>query len=64
MEDKKALEASAVVSMLADPIKDKIYNLLSDGVVATGIVVGRILFAGDQLLRMEETPIGASADFI
>jgi len=64
MVDEEALETSAVVGKLADPVKDKVDNLLSNGVVATGEVVGGILLAGDQLLRVEELAVGAGADLV
>jgi hypothetical protein len=32
--------------------------------VATGVVVGSILLAGDHLLRVEELTVGTSADLI
>jgi len=37
-------------------------KLLADGVVATGIVVGSILLAADELLGVEELLVGAVAD--
>ena len=33
-------------------------DLLPDNVVAPGVVVGRVLLAGDQLLRVEELAVG------
>ena len=64
VEDHEALETSAVVSQLADAVKDKVDDLLADGVVTTGIVVGSILLAGDQLLRVIQLAVGTSADFV
>ena len=64
VEDQETLESSALVSQLPDAVKDKINDLLSDGVVSTGIVVGSILLASDELLRMEQLAICASADLI
>jgi hypothetical protein len=52
VEDHEALKTCALVSELADAVKDKVNDLLSDGVVTTGVVVGGILLAGDQLLRV------------
>ena len=60
MEEQKALEASALVSQLPDPVKDQVNHLLANGVVASGIVVGSILLAIDQLLRMEELAVSSS----
>jgi len=64
VEDKEALETSAVVSQLADTVENKIDNLLANGVVTTGVVIGGILLARDQLLRVEELTVGSSADLI
>ena len=47
----------AVISKLADPVKDKVNLLLANSVVATGKVVGGILLARDELLRVEELGI-------
>jgi hypothetical protein len=64
VEDKEALETSAVVGELADPVKDEVNNLLSDGVVTTGVVVGGILLSGDDLLRVVELTVGSGADLV
>ena len=58
MEEEEALEAGALVGKLANTVKDKINNLLADGVVTPGIVVGRVLLAGDELLGVEQLPVG------
>merc|ERR1711990_1383045 len=54
VEHHEALEARAVVSELAEAVQHQIHDLLANRVVATGEVVGGILLAGDQLLRMEQ----------
>merc|ERR1711976_779904 len=64
VEDQEALETSALISQLAGSVQDKVHDLFADGVVTAGIVVGGILLAGDQLLRMEQLAVGASADLI
>ena len=64
VEDQEALESSALVSKFADPVEDQINNLLSNGVVATGVVVSSILLASDQLLRVEQLAVGTSAHLI
>ena len=58
------LKTSAVVSELADSVKDKVDDLLTDGVVTTGVVVTSILLAGDELLRVVELTVGTSTDLI
>jgi hypothetical protein len=64
VEDHEALKTSAVIGELADAVEDKVDNLLADGVVATGVVVGSILLAGDKLLGVVELAVGASADLV
>ncbi len=64
MEDKETLKSSAHIRQFPDSVKDKINNLLSNGVVATGVVVGSILFTSDELLRMEQLSVSASANLV
>jgi len=64
VEDHEALETSALVSQLADAVEGQVNQLLADGVVTTGVVVGGILLARDHLLRVEQVAVTASADLI
>jgi len=64
VEDKEALETSAVVSELTDTIEAKVNDLLTNGVVTTSEVVSGIFFTRDQLLRVEQLTIGTGTDFI
>ena len=59
-----ATEPGAEVSALADPVQHHVNHLLADGVVATGVVVGCIFLARDELLRVKELAVSASADFV
>ena len=61
MEDEESLEACALISKLTDPVKYKVDNLLSDGVVTASVIVGGIFFAGDKLLWVEQLAVCASA---
>ena len=56
MEDKKTLQAGALVCQFADPVGDDVDDLLADCVVTTSVVVRRIFFASDELLGVEEFP--------
>ena len=47
-----------------DSVKNQVNDLFPDSVVATGIVVGGIFFASDELFGMKELAVGASADLI
>jgi len=64
VEDEETLETSAVVSKLADAVKGKLDDLLTNGVVTTGVVVSSILLTRDQLLGVEELAVGTSANLI
>ena len=64
MEDDEALEASAVVSLLSDAIKNQVDNVFTDIDAATGVVVSGVLLTGDQLLWVVDLAVGASADFV
>jgi len=64
VEDKEALETSALIGELADTVEAQVNDLLTDGVVTTGEVVGGILLTRDELLGVEELAVGASADLI
>ena len=59
VEDEEALEASALVGQLADPVQDEVNDLLADGVVAPGVVVGRVLLARHQLLGVKQLTVGS-----
>ncbi len=48
----------------ADAVDDVVHHLLSDGVVAAGIVVGGILLAADEELGVEELAVAAGADLV
>lgn len=64
VEDQETLEAGAGVGNAADLVEDAIDKLLSNGVMATGIVVGSILLAGDHVLGVEEASVWAGADLV
>ena len=60
VEEQKSLKTSTLVSKLPDPVQDEVNNLLADGVVAPGVVVGGVLLPIDQLLRVEQLAVCAS----
>ena len=49
---------------LADPVEDEVDDLLAHRVVTSGVVVGRVLLAADQLLRVEELTVGPRANLV
>jgi hypothetical protein len=58
VEDHESLKTGTVVGQLSHAVKHKVNNLLADGVVTTGIVIGSILLAGDQLLGVVQLSVG------
>ena len=64
VEDEETLESSALVSELTDSVEAEIDDLLSDGVVTSGEVVGGVLLSGDELLGVEELSVGSGTDLI
>jgi len=64
VEDHEALKTSAVICKLADAVKDKVDNFLTNGVVTTGIVVGGIFLSGNDLLRVVKLTVGSGTDFV
>jgi hypothetical protein len=47
----EARRAGAVVGELAHAVEHEVHDLLADGVVATGVLVGGVLLAGDDSPR-------------
>merc|ERR1711981_1451514 len=62
--DKETLETSAVVRKLAYSVQNKVDNFFANGVVTTGVVIGGVLFARDQLLGVIQLTVGTSADLV
>ena len=63
MENKKTLKTRAIVRKLANAIENIVDDLLANGVVTTGIVVGGILLASDQLLRVVQAFVLALSNY-
>merc|ERR1712023_531052 len=64
VEHHEALETSALVCELANAVESEVDNLLTHGVMATSVVIGGILLARDELLRVVQLAVGASANLI
>ena len=48
----------------ANPVQHQINDVLANGIVTTGVVVGRILLARDQLLRVEQLAVRARTNLV
>ena len=57
------MESAAIVGKFANAIEHIVNDLLANGVVATGVVVGRVLLATDQLLWVKEALVFALSNF-
>jgi hypothetical protein len=64
VEDQESLETSTLIRKLSDAVQNQINDFLSDGVVTTGVVVGCIFLASDQLFRVEQLAVCTSANLI
>ena len=64
VEDKETLETGTLISKFSDSVKDKIDDFFTDGVVTASVVVGCILFAGDQLFGVEKLSVSSGTDLI
>jgi len=62
--DQETLKTGAVIGQLTDPVQAQVNDLLTDGVVTTGEVVGGIFLTGDQLFRVEQLTVGSGTDLI
>ena len=60
MKHKEALYVGGVFSQPFQPVHRHLYLLLPNGVVSSGVVIGRILLAGDELFGVEQLSVGAS----
>ena len=55
---------SKCTDQLSDSVHHQVDDLLADGVVSSGVVVGSILLASDQLLRVEQLAVSPRAHLI
>ena len=64
MEKQKSLKSRTLVSQFPDSVQNQIHDLLANGVVAPGVVVGGVLLAIDQLLGMVELTVGTNSGLV
>lgn len=64
VEHKETLKTCAAISKLTDAIQDVVDDFLSNGVMSTGVVVGCVFLAVDDLLRMVESAVGSRANLV
>ena len=64
VEEEEALETSALVSELTDAVEGEVDDLLTNGVVTTGVVVSGIFLTVDELLWVEELAVCAGTNLV
>jgi len=64
LEDQESLKTGTVVGQFSDSVKAQVDNFSSNGVVASGEVVGGVLFSGDQLFGVEQLSVGSGSDLV
>ena len=64
MEDQESLKTCAVVSQFSDSVQAKVHNFFTNGVVASGEVVGGVFLSGDELLGVEQLSVGSGSNLI
>jgi len=64
MEDQESLKPGALIRQFPDPVQHQVHDLLADGVVAPGVVVGGVLLARNELLGVKELAVDASPDLV
>jgi len=64
MEDEESLKTGTVVGKLTDTVEDLVDDFLSDGVVATGVVIGGIFNSIADLVRVVKLTVGTSTNFV
>ena len=64
MEDEETLQSGALVSQLPHAVQHDVDQFLADSVVTTCIVVSRVFFARDELLRVKQLTIRSGAHLV
>ena len=59
VENQEALKTCTLVNQFPNSVQDKVNDLLANGVVPLGIVIGSIFLVCDELLRVEKLAVGA-----
>ena len=62
--NQEALKTCALVNQFPNSVQDEVSDLLANGVVMSGIVIGSTFLVSNELLRVEELGVGASENFI
>lgn len=64
MEDEEALQSGTLVSQLPHAVQYDVDQFLADSVVTTCIVVSRVFFARDELLRVKQLAVRSGTHLV
>ena len=64
MEDEEALQSGTLVSQLPHAVQYDVDQFLADSVVTTCVVVSRVFFARDELLRVKQLTIRSGTHLV
>ena len=64
MENKETLRAAGILHVLPDPVHYAVQDLLPHGVVTSGEVVGGVLLARDETVRVIEGLVGPGPELL
>ena len=64
MEDQEPLQTRAIVRDSSNLVEHLVDQHLADSVMATSVVVRRVLLPGNHLFGVEEAAVGAGANFV
>ena len=53
-----------MISQFSNSVEDEVDDFFTNGVVTTGVVIGGVFFAGDQLFGVEKLSVGSGADLV
>ncbi len=64
VEDQESLQSAALIGQLANAVQSHIDELASNGVVSARVVVGGVLLARDELLRVVQLAVSTGANLV
>lgn len=64
VKHQETLQTRAIVCNTANLVQDLVNEFLADRIVASGVVVGCILFSSDHVFGVEKLAVGTGADLV
>lgn len=63
-EESQEVSYIALINSLSDRVQSSVKDFFTNGVVSSGIIIGGIFLASDQLVRVVELAISAFSNFV